>query len=214
MQTFTCEKPFIDRCGVFMKRKLAFNIFVLSAVFLVGFVETASAEWKVDFSRRVRASREAELNDSRRLEMLSRSPASAQPSGVMIPVEVTRPAGQSQEPAKGVFDTIFDQSEPVQDIVILHTEKGFVPSAVRVRKNGRYRIHVVNVNAKEKNVSFILDGFAEHHATFYGQIKVFNLEPKTEGTYSFQSPETSSEGQVVVFNPEISLRAPASAGSR
>jgi hypothetical protein len=76
----------------------------------------------------------------------------------------------------------------------------------------------VNVNEKEKNVSFILDGFSEHHATYYGKIKSFRLEPKKEGVYSFQSPETSAEGKLVVFSPQMALpasvRGPASEGGK
>ena len=49
-----------------------------------------------------------------------------------------------------------------------------------------------------------------HHATYYGKIKTFMLEPKKEGAYSFESPETSAEGKLVVFNPQASFRAPAS----
>src|SRR5690606_15947381 len=128
----------------------------------------------------------------------------------MTPVE----ALPTKEESKGIFDAVFETNEPVQDLVILHTPKGFVPSTVPMRKNGRYRVHIVNVNEKEKNVSFILDGFSEHHATYYGQVKVFMIEPKTEGTYSFQSPETSSEGRIVIFNPEASARVPASVGGR
>ena len=60
-------------------------------------------------------------------------------------------------------------------------------------------VHVVNVNEKEKNVSFILDGFSEHHATFFGKVKTFKLEPRKEGVYSFMSPETAVEGRFIVF---------------
>jgi Cupredoxin-like domain len=175
----------------------------------------ARAEWSVDFSRRSKAVRDSDLLDGGRTSPVwkqDREPASVPevdtaPSRVMEDIVPDRDLSKS----KGVFDTLFDAGEPVQDIVIMQTEKGFVPSSVRVRKNGRYKIHVVNVNEKEKNVSFILDGFSEHHATYYGKIKTFTLEPKKEGAYSFQSPETSAEGRLIVFNPEISLRAPATA---
>ena len=167
------------------------------AIAALAILDTARADWSVDFSRRTRASREAELNAAAKPG--ARGPASANPG-----------EGQ-EEKSKGLFDMIFDAGEPIQDLVILHTERGFVPATVRVRKNGRYRIHIVNVNEKEKNVSFILDGFSEHHATYYGKIKIFTLEPKKEGTYSFQSPETSAEGKLVVFNPQMNVRAPATA---
>jgi hypothetical protein len=188
--------------------------FVLSALVLIAVMiaRTARADWNIDFSRRAHANREADLQatksatedtnpDQNSDQNSDRSPAS---------VGMADHAGEAPPAKKGLFDTIFDSGEPVQDIVILHTERGFTPSTVRVRKNGRYRISVVNVNEKEKNVSFILDGFSEHHATYYGKVKTFMLEPKKEGAYSFQSPETSAEGKLIVFNPQISMRAPAS----
>jgi hypothetical protein len=175
----------------------------------------ARAEWTVDFSRRSKALRDSDLLDGGRTAPTwkqDREPASvpeAETSTSRVLEDIVPERDLSK--SKGVFDTLFDAGEPVQDIVIMQTDKGFVPASVRVRKNGRYKIHVVNVNEKEKNVSFILDGFSEHHATYYGKIKTFTLEPKKEGAYSFQSPETSAEGRLIVFNPEISLRAPATA---
>lgn len=205
-RTITCVRRFIDVCA--FRKKTHLRLFViLSAVLLLADPSPVFAEWKIDFSRRVKAQREAELTEAGRPPQTAgagRSPAS------MTTVE----AMTEKEESKSFLGSIFDSGEPVQDLVILHTEKGFVPSTVRVRKNGRYRVHVVNVNEQEKNVSFILDAFSEHHATYYGQVKVFTLEPKKEGTFSFQSPETSSEGRLIVFSPEITVRAPASAGER
>ncbi len=188
--------PDITRVKSFTKIAVFATILTIAA-------PLAHAEWTVDFSRRSKAKREADLLSRQVMEDTSRAPAS-----VTIQPEI---ADEKPAPEKGLFDTIFDAGEPVQDLVIMQTDRGFVPATVRVRKNGRYKIHVVNVNEKEKNVSFILEGFSEHHATYYGKIKVFTLEPKKEGTYSFQSPETSAEGKLIVFNPQINLRAPASA---
>lgn len=205
-RTITCVRRFIDVCASRMKMRLRLFL-IVSAVLSLADPSPVFAEWKIDLSRRVKAQREAELTEAGRPPQTAgaeRSPAS------MTPVE----AIAEKEESKGFLSSIFDSGEPVQDLVILHTEKGFVPSTVRVRKDGRYRIHVVNVNEQEKNVSFILDAFSEHHATYYGQVKVFTLEPKKEGTFSFQSPETSSEGRLIVFSPEITVRTPASVGER
>jgi plastocyanin len=86
-----------------------------------------------------------------------------------------------------------------QEIVILNTDKGFVPATVRVRQGGHYLVHVVNINDKEKNVSFMLDAFSENHGTFYGQVKTFQISPQKDGVFSFQCPETSIQGKLVVF---------------
>lgn len=91
--------------------------------------------------------------------------------------------------------------ESSQDLVILNTDKGFVPKSVALRAGVKYKIHVVNVNDKEKNVSFIMSAFAQHHGTYYGQIKTFEVIPQKEGVYTYQCPETSLEGRVVVIPP-------------
>jgi hypothetical protein len=183
---------------------------------VVGISHTASAEWKLDLSRRSRASREADLQAAAQ-ESESRRPASVRAAD-----EGGSASGGDKSADRGLLEQIFDAGEPVQEIVILNTEKGFVPGTVRVRKGGRYTVTVVNVNEKEKNVSFILDGFSEYHATAYGKLKSFRLEPKKDGVFSFQSPETSAEGRLVVLSPQISLptsaptsiRGPASEESK
>ena len=150
----------------------------------------AAAEWKVDFSRRQQQTSREDL----------REPAS---TGEM-PV-------QAGEKPPTFFESLFQSGEIAQEIVVLNTEKGFVPSTIRVKKGLNYQIHIVNVNEKEKNVSFVLDSFSEHHATYYGKLKTFVIRPQKEGVYRFVSPETSAQGKLVVF-PEGSAqnRLPAS----
>jgi hypothetical protein len=210
--SFTRVKPFIERAVVA-------SVTVVFSTVVIGFAVPASADWSIDFSRRTGKMRDADLGaalkaSGRESSQGGRQPASVSASSASGDMESGEAKNGAEVDKSGVLDLIFDAGEPMQDVVILHTEKGFVPSTVRVRKGGRYRVHVVNVNEKEKNVSFILDGFSEHHATYYGNIKVFMLEPKKEGTYSFQSPETSSEGKLIVFNSQTgaqpSVRAPAS----
>lgn len=168
----------------------------------------ADAQWSVDLSRRTQQMRKQELN---------RAPAALRKAAEVDGVQVVDPASvptETKAPERSFVDKIFDAGEPTQDIVILNTERGFVPNTIRVRKDGRYLIHVVNVNEKEKNVSFILDGFSEHHATFFGKVKTFRLEPRREGVFSFMSPETAVEGKFIVFSsgPQApSVRMPATA---
>lgn len=168
----------------------------------------ADAQWSVDLSRRTNQMRKQELN---------RAPAALRKAAESDGVQVVDPASiptETKEPERSFVDKIFDPGEPTQDIVILNTERGFVPNTIRVRKDGRYLIHVVNVNEREKNVSFILDGFSEHHATFFGKVKTFRLEPRREGVFSFMSPETAVEGKFIVFSSgpqEPTVRMPATA---
>lgn len=206
-QVFThvmsCTKSFSGKSSAKLVVTLLATLFIC---------DIAQADWNVDFSRRAKSVREGDLHAA---GADTRAPASVRAAsdggGAQMSAET---AHVGEAPKKGVFDQLFDAGEPVQEIVIMNTDRGFVPSTVRVRKNGRYKIHIVNVNEKEKNVSFILDGFSEHHATFYGKVKSFFLEPRKDGVFSFQSPETAAEGKLVVFNPQISVRAPASEDSK
>lgn len=100
---------------------------------------------------------------------------------------------------KGMFSKMFDVVEPTQDIVIMNTDKGFVPDTIKLRKNGNYKIHVVNINDKNKNVSFIVDAFAEQHNTVFAQEKTFQINPKIDGVFSFQCPETAVQGKFIVL---------------
>ncbi|MCB0341848.1 MAG: hypothetical protein H6626_14655 [Pseudobdellovibrionaceae bacterium] len=130
----------------------------------------AGAEWKIDLSRR-------------KEELARRDIASEQ-----------KIAG----PMEGLFEQLVGPNEPIQEVVILNTEKGFLPNSVRLLKDRYYRFHVVNVSENVKNVSFVMDSFSEHHATYYGKIVSFYLRPKTEGVFTFECPETSAQGRVVV----------------
>lgn len=125
--------------------------------------------------------------------------------------------GQPVEESKSLIDSVFTSSEPLQEIVVLNTDQGFIPSTVRTKVGGHYKIHLVNVNEKEKNVSFVLDAFSEHHSTYFGKIKSIEITPKKDGIFSFQCPETSAQGRLIVYpdlnnksaQPEVETRAPA-----
>jgi len=62
---------------------------------------------------------------------------------------------------------------------------------------------------KEKNTSFLMDSFTEAHNTMFGNLKTFIIEPKVEGVFSYQCPETGIQGKLVVV-PEINVRKVAS----
>lgn len=100
--------------------------------------------------------------------------------------------------------------EPTKEIVILNTEVGFIPDKIRVKKGEGYKIHVVNLNMKEKNVSFLMDSFTQSHNTVFGIKKSFNIEPQVEGVYSFQCPETGLQGQLIVVKDADNKRQIAS----
>src|SRR5689334_1919717 len=98
------------------------KLFTSIAVVLVGSFALAE-EWKVDWSRR--------FPEQTKKEEL-REPAS---------VDEPTPEGKP-----GFFDSIFTTTDPAQEIVVLNTDKGFIPSQVRVRQGQTYKVYVVNVN--------------------------------------------------------------------
>ena len=151
---------------------------VLIAAGALLFATAAHAEWSVDFSRRQ--------------DQMGKTKQLVEPVSETGQVTATK----SEEP--GLFDRVFNTVIPTQEIVIINTEQGFIPSTVRVREGAQYKIVVVNVNEKSRNLSFVLDSFSEHHATFFGKIKSFYINPKKEGVYTFMSPETSAQGRLVV----------------
>lgn len=138
------------------------------------------AEWNIDLSRR--------QTDFTRIEN------QRMPAAVNSPDFSTKNDADILEALKKVVNPV----EPSQEIVILQTENGFIPELVHLKKNDVYKIHVVNLNQKEKNVSFVMDAFSQAHNTVYGAIKTFIIQPKIEGVYSFQSPETGVVGKVVI----------------
>ena len=159
------------------------------ALVLSGYM--AYADWEIDFSRR---------------------------ASQMDKYEVKTNNTQADK-SQGFVDSLFKKVVPTEEVVILNTAQGFVPSTIRVRSGVQYRFIVVNVNESARNISFVMDAFAEHHSTYYGQLKSFYVSPKKEGIYSFVSPETSAQGRLIVQptnkpapQQPVDMRVPASYG--
>ena len=123
-----------------------------------------------------------------------------------IPASITDQSQTTKE-EPNLANHYFDVVDSTQEIVILNTETGFVPETLRLKKGAKYKIRVVNVNAKEKNLSFVLDAFSEHHGTYFAEPKAFNIAPKVNGIFSFQCPETAKQGQFVIYSDDV--RTPA-----
>lgn len=149
-----------------------------SALFFFGTLQIKA--WEIDLSRR-----QLEFTEVKEVDQSVRSIQSA---------ETTR-----------VFESMFEPAGATQDIVILNTDKGFVPETITLRKNQVYRFHIVNVNEKNKNVSFKFDAFSENHNTIFGKPKEFQVQPKQDGVFSFHCPETETKGKVVIINSDRGL---------
>ncbi|MBC7466771.1 MAG: cupredoxin domain-containing protein [Bdellovibrio sp.] len=122
--------------------------------------------------------------------------SSAPPQDAVTPAPVEKPTdSEIMQALKNVVMPV----DASKEIVILQTENGFVPSMVQVKKGEVYKIHVVNLNMKEKNVSFLMDAFTQSYNTVYGTPKTFTIEPKVEGVFSYQCPETGVQGKLVVI---------------
>lgn len=149
------------------------------------FVHVQVKAWEVDFSRRAK-----DLSGSR------------------LPASIVDQPGGRASVAPTFFGGVFEAGEGVRDVVILNTESGFVPAQVNLKTGQTYQVHIVNVNEKARNSSFVFDAFSEHHATYFGQKKTFTISPKQDGIFSFVCPETAFEGRVVVIPKDN--RSPAS----
>ena len=141
---------------------------------------TVHADWSIDLSRR--------QTDFTRIEN-QRMPAAT---------NVTVDEGKNDSEIFSALKKIVNPVEPSVEIVIMQTETGFVPAMIHLKKDEVYKIHIVNLNSKEKNVSFMMDAFSQTHNTVYGVVKTFTIQPKIEGVYSYQSPETGASGKVVI----------------
>ena len=174
---------------IFIREKIYIDMRVIFVLSFLLLAMTAQAGWNVDFSRRSKELRKDELKP-----------------------------GATPEKEESILDSVFSSSAPVQEMVVLNTEQGFIPSTVRVKTGAHYKLHIVNVNEKEKNVSFVLDAFSEHHSTYFGKIKSLVITPQKEGIFTFQCPETSAQGRLIVYpdassrpQAEVEQRAPANA---
>jgi hypothetical protein len=138
----------------------------------------AMAEWKIDMTRRQK--------DLQKIEM---------------------EAMEADKGDKNIVDQVFDKEAPKEEVVIANTDKGFVPNILRLKKDQVYQISVVNVNKNKKNVSFMLDAFAEHHGTYFGDVVSFTVKPQKEGLFQFFCPEAEFIGKVLVYGPPEKLEA-------
>lgn len=136
--------------------------------------------WEIDFSRR--------QVDFEKVKDESRIPASVK-----------------EEKESSIFQSVFEATGPTQEIVVMNTEHGFVPETIKLKKGHNYKFHVVNVNEKNKNVSFSFEAFSENHNTLFGKPKTFQINPKLEGVYSFNCPETEVKGKVIVVSEDRKL---------
>jgi hypothetical protein len=121
-----------------LNTNLANQFIKLTVFFLMFFVQVKVKAWDVDLTRRQK--------DLKTLRM---------------PAQIVDTPQVEVKP-ENILSKVFEASEATQDIVILNTDKGFIPANIKVKKGNSYQIHIVNVNPKEKNVSFIMDAFSEH----------------------------------------------------
>jgi hypothetical protein len=146
-------------------------------ILLMAFTATALADWKIDLTRRQK--------DLQRLDLEQMA---------------------AEEKKQGPLEQIFEKEMPKEEVVIANTDKGFVPNVLRLKKDQIYQVSVVNVNKNKKNVSFMLDAFAEHHGTYFGDVVTFTVKPQKEGLFQFYCPEAEFIGKVLVYSPEEMLQ--------
>jgi hypothetical protein len=216
-----------------MKNILAFTFFILIAPSL-------ARGFDVDFSRRQKrspasqsaseqiqntnSSREVPVSNYNNQPVPVAEPVAAPPTAQQLGQSIissentqSEAAADSKIPSRldGLFKhAISPANGDRQEFVILNTSKGFIPSNVRLRKGLHYTVHIVNVNEDKKNISFMLDAFQQHHATYFGKIKSFDLDPNKEGIFEFQCPETATQGRIVVFGEQLKVERHLSSESQ
>jgi len=198
---FKTEKNYINlKNKTSAQIKNYFSLCLKTFLFTISFlthIKVHAEAWTIDLSRR--------QTDFNRIENV-RMPASN-----VQPFTDSTAARNSEKNDSEILQAIKSAINPVapsQDIVIIQNENGFVPNQLNLKKGEVYQIHVVNLNSKEKNVSFLMDSFAQSHNTVFGVTKTFKIQPQVEGVFSYQSPETGVSGKVVVVGSE-SVRRPA-----
>ena len=214
---FIRAKHFIKKNTIDTKpaSKSSDNIFVVAVLAIAGLIATSSvahAEWTVDFSRRFKEVQNQDLRSPASLDAptpsVGSSPSSFNTSNTTKSKNTPESSGSSSQ---GVFSSLWSVTEPSQEIVILNTAKGFVPSTVRLKQGFTYRFHIVNINPKEKNVSFVMDTLSEQHGTYFAEPSTFDLKAEKDGVHKFACPETSIEGRLII-TPNAEVRAPAAEG--
>lgn len=163
------------------------------------FAQVKVHAFEVDFSRRQPSSIEKPKTVLIEAPVVSEKPA-YEAAQVVPTTQTARPL--DNELVSAIKKAVLP-FEPEKEIIILNTEAGFVPAKISVKKGEAYRVHVVNINIKEKNVSFLMDAFTKSYNTVYGSMKTFDIEPQVEGIYSFQCPETGVEGKLIVVSDKL-----------
>lgn len=176
----------------FITHVLSFYIKLSALIAFLG-LSTFGSAFEIDFSRR-----EA---DRERMNPVNQSQLVA-PQAMAF----REPASDSALSENSVSFPI----SKAHEIVIVNTDKGFVPSQVHLHKGQGYKFYVFNLNKKFKNNSFIIDQMKVQHATFFGEAVMFQLKPEASGVFSFESPEASVQGKIVVVDRMESERKPAS----
>lgn len=181
---------------LFFIKKIKFNkinikkLFIIATSFAIYFSATPtkfsnfnftkiskSFAWEIDLSRR--------QNDFIRREIASDSKPIIKNDKTKLPSN------------KNLIKKLINNND-IQQIVILNTENGFIPNKIHLKSDNKYKIYLVNINKKEKNISFILEKFKQHHATYFAEQVHFEIKPKEEGIFSFVCPETDAQGKIIV----------------
>ncbi len=173
--------------------RLFFKVFLFTTCFLMH-VKVRAEDWSIDLSRR--------QTDFSKIQNVRMPASNAQPFLESAPTK------KNDSDILQAIQASVNPTAPSQDIVIIQNENGFVPDQLNLKKGEVYQIHIVNLNTKEKNVSFLMDSFSQSHNTVFGVTKTFKIQPQVEGVFSYQSPETGVAGKVIVVSE--GLRKPAS----
>jgi heme/copper-type cytochrome/quinol oxidase subunit 2 len=95
---------------------------------------------------------------------------------------------------------LFQSPRLSKEVVLLHTDTGFVPKSLVLDTAHVFELTVVNVNSRTKAASFFIDEFGVQQAMPYAETKKVHLIPKQSGKYFVVSPESGFEAHVIVID--------------
>jgi|GEM_PF-5798791 len=198
-----CTKIYIQICRNFFAK--IFTITFLSKTFLFIIFSVIQIQVKaleVDWSKRI----------STRNMTTSFSSGSPHPSPSSFSTAPFRQPATSQDSVTVTIDDstavnqewlneVFQGPREVQQIVVLHTQEGFLPKQVMMNTSTRYELILVNVHPSQKLASYFLDDMGVQEESMpFGEVKKIILVPKKAGVYSLYSPESGWDAQVVVID--------------
>lgn len=151
-------------------------LFLLSLFFLVSTIRFEIRALEIDWSKRSSSSSRSPASDALRLG-----------------------APPSNEPVKWA-DEVLQGPRIETDLVIIHTESGFIPSQLVLNTKQAFNLYIVNTHPFKKTSSFQIEGFGVSGEMPFSKEKKITLKPKKAGLYTLVSLESNYQVRLIVLD--------------